>query len=170
MIRKAIKEDALAISEVRIDSWRTTYEGMFSQTYLEKMRPERWADSWRKGLNREGSITYVAEADGEIVGFAIAGREREKKYMDYQYEIYAIYVVKEHQNKGLGQLLVSNIIEFLSAEGDSGLIIWALDENPYISFYKKLGGAPMTDQVIEIEGKKYTESAYAWDSLRDIRL
>ncbi|TDL31350.1 N-acetyltransferase [Jeotgalibacillus sp. S-D1] len=170
MIRKAVQEDAMAISKVRIDSWRTTYEGIVDQSYLEKMRPEKWADRWSAGLNREDFITYVAETEGDILGFAIAGREREKKYKDYQYEIWAIYVLKEHQRKGIGQLLVSKMIEILSVEGDSGLIIWALDENPYTSFYKKLGGVPINNQFFEIEGKKHRESAYAWDSLRDIQL
>ncbi|PPA70765.1 GNAT family N-acetyltransferase [Jeotgalibacillus proteolyticus] len=170
MIREAIKEDALAISEVRIASWRTTYAGIVDPDFLEGMTPEKWAEAWAKGNKKEDSFTYVAREAGSVIGFVIGGLERDKKYPDYPFEIYAIYLLQEHQGKGIGTKLIKRMADSLSGLGVGGVLIWALDENPCSSFYKKLGGQPIDHQSFKIKGRTHPETAYGWKSLKDFRL
>ncbi|MGD7044691.1 N-acetyltransferase family protein [Jeotgalibacillus proteolyticus] len=170
MIRKAAREDALKISRVRVQGWQSTYKGLIDQKFLDGMSEKRLAEKWEKDFDDERACTWVAEIDNEIIGFAIAGESRESDFPHHPYEIMAIYLLKPHQNQGIGQMLVSKIIEQLALTGDGGIYVWAFDENPYCAFYQKLGGTPMSHQVLEIEGKGYNETAYGWESLRDIRL
>ncbi|KIL49050.1 GNAT family N-acetyltransferase [Jeotgalibacillus campisalis] len=170
MIRRAERGDGLEISRVRIESWRTTYQGQIDQAFLDQMSPDQWAENWEKDFDQDEIFTYVAEIDNEIVGFAIAGESSEEDFPNHPYELMAIYLLKQHQNKGIGQKLVSKIIETFALKGDAGIHVWAFDDNPYCSFYKKLGGTPITQQVLKIQGKGYNETAYGWESIRDIRL
>ncbi|MBP1084252.1 hypothetical protein ACFFJQ_06655 [Bacillus capparidis] len=39
-IRKATKEDAAEIAKVHVDSWRTTYKNIVSDTYLAQLNYE----------------------------------------------------------------------------------------------------------------------------------
>ncbi|MEW9502372.1 GNAT family N-acetyltransferase [Jeotgalibacillus marinus] len=169
-IREAVGEDALEIARVQVESWRTTYKGIVAQSMLDAMSCDVRAKRWEEGLKRSEACTYVAEIEDEIVGFASAGKERQGKYSEHKYEIYAIYLLKEHQGKGIGQALVKAVTETLQLQGESGLIVWALTENPYSSFYEKLGGVQMDHQVLEIAGRKHDEAAFAWGSLMEVKV
>src|SRR5699024_9426075 len=71
-------------------------------------RQEKWQDIISK------QIVFVAENNkGEIVGFSNAGVERTGKYPDYKGELYAIYLLKEYQGKGIGKLLFKYFVELL---------------------------------------------------------
>ena len=95
------------------------------------------------------------------------GREREQKGT-YEGEIYAIYLLAEHQGKGWGKRLFQEAAERLVAEGMHSMMLWVLAENPTRGFYEALGGAALDAKDIEIGGATLVEVAYGWDSLEAI--
>src|SRR3712207_4561798 len=101
-IREARPTDAPAIARVHVDSWRTTYPGIFPDEVLaglsyaerEAMWTKIFADTTVRGFR------YVAEDDtGEILGFAAGGPELTG---DPQYtgQLYAIYLLSVSQGHG----------------------------------------------------------------------
>jgi phosphinothricin acetyltransferase len=58
----------------------------------------------------------VAEADGEVVGYAYACRWRERPAYDWAVEV-SVYVDDGHQGKGAGRALYAELIDRLRGQG-----------------------------------------------------
>ena len=68
-VRRAEIDDAQAMAEVHIASWRWAYKGIMPDKVLDSLDVARRADSWRQGLANPKAPVYVAEKAGEIIGF-----------------------------------------------------------------------------------------------------
>ncbi|MBO0603094.1 GNAT family N-acetyltransferase [Sporosarcina sp. E16_3] len=164
LIRKAEVEDVKGIAKVHVDSWRTTYKGIVPNTFLDNLSYGQRELTWKKGI-KENNV-YIAENEhGQVVGFSTGGKERTGKYEAYTGELYAIYILKESQGKGIGRLLVQSVVDDLIDKNFNSMLIWAIDENPACRFYETLGGKKIDTDEIEIEGKKLSEVAYGWDDI-----
>jgi L-amino acid N-acyltransferase YncA len=169
-IREARAEDAASIAKVHVDSWRTTYRDIIANTFLEALSYEDRERYWRSLLERpeRTSLLYVAEDDdGEIIGFACGGPEREGN-PTYKGEIFAIYVLLEAQRRGIGKQLVAAIVQRLLQQKIESLLIWVLADNPSRAFYEALGGQLVQEKPIEIGGVKLREVAYGWKNIQPL--
>ena len=54
------------------------------------------------------------------------------------------------------------------AGGRRALLVWALAENPFRGFYLRLGGAPVFEREIVIEGQALREIGYGWPDIHDL--
>lgn len=164
--REAVLEDAEGIARVHVDSWRTTYKGIVSDTVLQQLSYEQRAENWRRGIGR--NALYVAEDEsGKIVGFATGGKERTGNY-DADGELYAIYLLNEVQGQGIGRKLTRIIARSLQEQGFVSMLVWVLDRNPSKQFYESLGGQPIDEAMIDIGGEEFKEIAYYWDTIDSI--
>ncbi|WP_332646520.1 GNAT family N-acetyltransferase [Lysinibacillus sp. 54212] len=137
-IRKAVLEDASGIAKVHVDSWRTTYKEILPADFLEKLTYSSREELWQNAI--PVSDVFVAEdSSGQIVGFATAGEERSDDYPPYDGELYAIYILAEQQNQGIGKKLVQQAVESLKKAGKQSMLVLVLKDNPAIHFYKALG-------------------------------
>jgi GNAT superfamily N-acetyltransferase len=110
---------------------------------------------------------YVAELpSSRIVGFASGGARREEHYPEYEGELYAAYLLREHQRKGMGRQLIGAVAEGLAAKGRRSMLAWVLAENPSRPFYEAVGGKLLGSQAIEIGEATFEEVAYGWDDIR----
>lgn len=66
------------------------------------MTYENREKKWKDIISKQAVFVARNNKD-EIVGFSNAGEERTSKYPDYKGELYAIYILKEYQGKGLGK-------------------------------------------------------------------
>jgi len=167
VIRQATVQDAPAIARVRIDSWRTTYRGLVPDAYLDAMRLEDSVELWNRVLTAGANTTsvFVAESDGEVVGFAAGNMIEEVRY-DLDAELSAVYVRREFQHAGTGRRLVSAVARAQRAHGATGLIVWVIAENkPARAFYEGLGARLLVEQPFEWDGMELTEAGYGF---RDI--
>jgi GNAT superfamily N-acetyltransferase len=170
-VRFALLDDAAAIVEVHVASWRTTYKGIFSDTLLDTLSVDKREQSWREtlALPEPNSVTLVAcNVDGSIVGFISGGAERTGR-LGYEGELYAIYLLQLAQRQGLGTLLVKHFVRELRARGFGSMAVWVLAANPFRKFYESLGGKVVAEQQIERGGQSFTESAYGWQDLSRFR-
>ena len=162
MIRTARPEEATAVALVHIETWRVAYAHVFPREELEHMSAERVER--RAELHRR-SPPIVAEVDGEIVGFVSVGPANDS---DSDGEIYAIYVLPQHQGHGHGSALLRAGARELLAHGSRGIVLWVLRENaPSRLFYERMGGRHLRgqDEEREIAGVIVTEAGYAWDDV-----
>lgn len=165
IIRPAVLADADAIARVHVDSWRTTYAGIVSAEFLANLSYERRAETWRNNLDgHHHSLIVVAEREGEIVGFATGGPNRETED-DYAAELYAIYLLASEQGQGIGRALFNAVVAELKRRGLASLLVWVLAANPAQKFYEALGGQYVREKQIEIGGQPLTEVAYGWKTL-----
>ena len=166
-IREATVRDAAAIARVQVDTWRTAYAGIVPEHHLASLSDERSERAWRDTLSapdRPG-FTYVTEDDhGNVIGFASGGPERGGDPV-YKGEVYAIYLLQEHQRKGIGRQLTLTLARRLFEKGLRSMLVWVLAESPSRDFYTALGGKPLYDKPIEIGGEELIVAAYGWQDL-----
>lgn len=96
-IRKMEKKDIPQVQHVAKTSWNATYEGIIPRNIQDSFLSNAYNDqSMERRL--DGSHIFVAETDGEIVGFANYSPVSE----DGKAELGALYLRPEYQGKGAG--------------------------------------------------------------------
>jgi len=164
-LREATCADVPGIARVHAASWRTTYPGIFPAELLERLTPEAREPMWRRILCDPGSRTFVYVAlgdDGEIVGFASGGPEATGDPL-YTGELYAIYLLAEHQGRGLGRALLALVRGRLRALGHGSMLIWVAEANaPARRFYEAMGGVLVRERTVDFFGVPVDEVAYGW--------
>jgi GNAT superfamily N-acetyltransferase len=157
--------DAAGIAQVHVAAWRSAYRGIVAQSYLDALDVAAREQNWTEWLSRTGPDVvgiYVAEISGSVVGFISGGALREA-VGDCDCEIYAIYVLEQAQQRGIGRALMSRMATELAAQGFARPAVWVLAQNPACRFYARLGARPMAEKQIEIGGAQLTELAYGWN-------
>ena len=171
-LREARQEDAAAIARVHVDSWRTSYRGIVPEGFLADMSYENFEDRWRgylRGVEDPHWAHRVAELpSGRIVGFASCGPRRGPEYTDYAAELYALYLLREHQRAGIGRRLLGSVARGMAEGGNTSFLAWVLARNPSRRFYEAVGGALLGSQEIEIGGVRLEEVAYGWPDIEGV--
>ena len=166
-IRKATIEDAGAIAHVQVESWKTTYAGIVPDVFLSSLKVEDRAERWRELILAGDALNFVAEEANCAAGFVSGGPLRET-IAGFDAELYAIYLLKHHQRRGLGRALVHMLAKALLSQGHNAMMVWVLTQNPAVSFYQRLGGVQIAQKTIEIGGASLEELAFGWASLDDL--
>ena len=164
-VRVASVEDAPGIARVHVDTWRTAYRGILPADSLNALSYEARTQRWRDNLAQAGpqQFTLVAQYDsGEVVGFAGGGPERDGT-PGYDGEIYAVYVLAQHQRLGIGRQLMDVSARHLMDQGFGAAMLWALEANRRArAFYEALGGQLIGRKTKDIAGTPQIEVAYGW--------
>jgi GNAT superfamily N-acetyltransferase len=166
-VRPARTADAAAIARIHVASWRTTYAGLIPADFLAGMSARAQQSRWSEILSAQGRATfvYVVESDGEVVGFASGGREREGNPR-YSGELYAVYLLQEQQGKGLGRKLFEAVAGRLADTGHRAMLVWVLAANSAArGFYEHLGGSFLGDARHHVAGLQVDEASYGWSDL-----
>ncbi len=162
-IRIAEVWDAAAIAHVHVSSWLTTYEGIVPGEYLASLNETEYLPLWQDWLARDISV-FVAEVEGQVVGFAGGGAIRELLH-PYDAELYTLYLLKEAQRRGLGRTLLAAVMKALVEKGSKGMLAWVLEKNPAIRFYERTGARYITSKQIRIGDVHLPEAALGWPDL-----
>ena len=164
-IRRAVLADAAAIARVHAASWRATYAGIVSQTYLDSLDVAQFTEQWQKWITSETSaVICVAELNGAVAGFASAGPVREQVSF-YDGELYAIYLLPELQRQGIGRALFAYTADALAARKLNHMLLWSFRDNPSAGFYKRLGGEVVAEGTYDIGGEALPTVAYGWTDI-----
>ena len=170
-IRHAVPADAAGIARVHVDSWRTTYAGIVPGDYLASLSYSAREQVWEnvlKAHKHDNCIIVAVTLDGAIVGFAHAGPEREGE-TGYDAELYAIYLLQEHQGGGVGRRLTVAAGRAVLNAGMTSMMLWVLEDNYSARrFYEALGGARFDRKRLQIGGAEFVEIAYGWRNIRSL--
>lgn len=164
IIRLATDEDARAIAAVQVASWRSTYRGIVPDTVLDEMNVKAGAERWVGNLTSGNSVTHVAEGDLGVCGFVSWGPVREV-VGEFDGELWALYLADENHGRGVGRQMVEVAVRELLAAGYRSMIVWVLQENPAVRFYKHLGAVAVSGKMVEIGGVKIPDLALGWKDL-----
>ena len=170
-VRPATLEDAEAIERIRVETWRATYQGLLPDGLIDGLREN--PDGRRERLRAQPAdqFSFVAEDAGQVVAFAVGGRERSGDPA-HRGEVYAIYVLPAHQGKGLGRALIRQSAHELATRGLDSLLIWVLRENTIgRRFYERLGGRAIREKPLEEfpGAADHIEIAYGWSDTSPLR-
>ena len=165
-IRPAAADDAEGIAQVHVESWRSTYRGIISDSFLDGLTVESRARSWRWTFEHpnENEAIFVAVSNGKIIGFSNGGKNRNPEY-PHGGEVYAIYLLKEYHGRGIGKRLFTAVTDSLGRSGYDSFMLWVLKDNPTLGFYQARGGRVIGEKEIEIGGSRLIELAVGWDAI-----
>jgi ribosomal protein S18 acetylase RimI-like enzyme len=112
--------------------------------------PDQRIKSGVEDLFKDGSVVFVAEENGELVGY-IHGNIKLKEFYISNKEGYIedLYVKQDFRNKGIGKLLYGELLTVFKEAECTHVGISAYSENSQaIEFYHKLG---FKDFVLEMK-------------------
>jgi hypothetical protein len=73
-VRDAVADDARAIAEVHVASWRWAYRGQVPDGILDSLSVDEREANWERSLSREEvGVTVAIDAAGAVVGFVETG-------------------------------------------------------------------------------------------------
>ena len=167
-IRRARPADADAMGRVHVSSWRSTYAGILSDTYLAGLSELREGLGYERGLRarRGGHAGFVAIADGielpggGIIGFVTGGMSRRPVIAGGEVE--TLYIADDFRERGIGRRLMRAMASHLTSLEAQSAFTWVLEDNPSRWFYQRLGGKPAVRENITFAGQPMTQIAYAW--------
>lgn len=168
-IRQATINDAAGIAKVHVDCWRTTYRGVVSDEYLAQLNDVNRSKIWQSILDKSTAGIFVAEDDeGYITAFASCGANRQAN--GFAGELYAIYILKEHQRRGIGKFLFDKVASYLLGHNMRSMMVCVLKDNSANAFYGKMGGVLVEEKLIPIGKQQLPALIYGWRELTNIVL
>lgn len=137
-IRKASTEDANTLT-------RIAHEAKRHWGY-----PEHWIKHWQDDLTITPDFVatnqvYVAEREGELLGFYALIVRKEKAELDH------MWVAPEHIGTGVGKELFIHAMQNAAKQNISEVGI--LSDPNAEGFYKKMGAHEVGETISEIDGK-----------------
>jgi len=156
-IRKSITGDDYEIEEVRKITWINTYPNKKAEitvTDIESKlknnasaKAKRKSEGKKRNHGNETKQTWVAENNGKIIGFCVVEKNIENR-------ILAIYVLPEHQGKGIGSRLLINGLKWLG--DDKKIYVNVVEYNlNAINFYEKHGFIKTGERGVFDSGAKF---------------
>jgi ribosomal protein S18 acetylase RimI-like enzyme len=161
VVRPATSEDARAIAEVRVETWRATYAGIVPQAVLDRMDVDRTTERVCGVLASDSHVHVVERPGGGVLGYAFTSPARDDDAAGLG-EIEAIYVRPDAQRRGLGSALLAAAAADLRDRGFEGLVLWVLTDNaPARAFYERVGFAPDgAARTLDFDGEAIEEIRY----------
>lgn len=161
-VRRARPADAVAVAETHDVAWRAAYQGIIPGRELDKLINRRGPDWWDGSIRKGSRISLLVFGD-TVAGYANYGRNRARS-LQYDGEIYEIYLRPEFQGLGFGRRLFTAARRDLAQSGIKSLVVWALADNESaVGFYRALGGRAVARSSEKFGDKVLDKVAYAWN-------
>jgi ribosomal protein S18 acetylase RimI-like enzyme len=151
-IRDATLADTEAIAALHVASWRSAYQGIVPDGFLESITRESRIVRWRNALSSAESPhteTVVAVDGGEIRGFCSFGPRREPASSEVG-EVYALHVHPSLRRSGIGTLLLEAALRRLAVRDRVAAVLWVLRDNVSArTFYEARGWSATGEEMVE---------------------
>jgi L-amino acid N-acyltransferase YncA len=139
-VAHAAPEDARAVAEIHVDTWRTAYESIVPADYLASLSVEHREAMWGECIATGEPELLVAKDAGVVRGWLSFGQCRDEGSPKTEAEVWAIYVATSAWSTGAGRLLWLRARELMLAQGFTSCSLWVFPQNDRaIKFYRSAG-------------------------------
>ena len=169
-VRPAKAADASAVASTHDEAWRSAYQGLIPGAELEKLINRRGPQWWDSAIRKGSRVSVLCFGD-KVAGYANYGRNRARS-LQFEGEIYEIYLRPEFQGLGFGRRLFTSAKRDLAQSGLKSMVIWALSDNEGATeFYRALGGRMVARSSERFGAKSLDKVAFAWtnEAIKSIR-
>ena len=163
-IRKAKSEDAPRVAFINAESWQITYRHVVAQSFLETVTQEQQLPRAKRLVESPDLSCIVVEnkQNGEVVGFACFGKNREPK-VDADCELQAIYLLEEYQGHSIGKMLFEHGVKEFKEKSKKRMTVSVFEANKLArSFYERQGGKLIGSDHVDLAGVRYPTATYIW--------
>lgn len=155
IVRPAVLADAAGAGRVHAAAWRDAYAGILSDEWIAAISDEERVARWEQILGEPNPAQqWIAESDGQVVGFSASGPAREADPVR-DLELWSIHVLPSHYRRGFGSALLD------AAVGESPASLWVVGKNLWAqAFYRSHGFQPDgASRIFE-----------AWEGIEEVRM
>jgi ribosomal protein S18 acetylase RimI-like enzyme len=139
-VAHALPEDARAVADIHVNTWRTAYAEIVSAEYLAAQSIEHRQAWWSQCIAAGAPELLVAKENGVVQGWLNFGAARDEGAPASEAEIWAIYVAPAYWSTGTGRLLWLRARELMTAQGYRSCSLWVFPQNARaIRFYQAAG-------------------------------
>ena len=159
----AAPEDAHAVADIHVNTWRAAYASIVSAEYLAAQSVERRQAWWSQCIAAGTPELLVAKDNGVVQGWLNFGASRDEEALASEAEIWAIYVAPAYWSTGTGRLLWLRAKELMVTQGFRSCSLWVFPQNERaIKFYQAAGFAadPSAPKSFELGGQQLQEVRY----------
>ncbi|MCU1505955.1 MAG: putative acetyltransferase [Microbacteriaceae bacterium] len=139
VVRAPVAADADDVARVHVQGWREAYSDLVPESFYDEAALLRRQAMWRSLLDKPlpiGRRVSVAEVNGQIVGFALAGDPPGDEPSRAR-QLFALYITGHHYGSGVGQALLDAVL------GTEPAQLWVAEGNPRArAFYRRNGFEP----------------------------
>jgi GNAT superfamily N-acetyltransferase len=158
VVRLAEAADCRGIAEVHVQTWQAAYRHAFPPEVLDSLSVDEREAQWREWIEDEATVTWVAEMQGRVVGFASVGPSGTEEGAG---ELYAIYVLPEARGSGAAPELMAAVKAWFTSAGYAGAMLWVLADNPRARrFYEREGWRADGTRIETMRGVEIEEALY----------
>ena len=158
-IKTAAPEDLTHVQSIAYRTWPDTFGEILSPQQIEYMLGWFYELSHLEKQLNEGHQFFLAEEDGEKLGFTGIEVNQEPGKI----KIHKIYILPTAQGKGIGKKLINKVKEVAKENNQASLL---LNVNKYnkgaIDFYEYIGFVNVKEEVIDI-GNGYVMDDYVFE-------
>jgi len=132
VIRRAVAADAETLAALGARTFSETFAHLYDPQDLADFLAEAYSlDRTRADLADPAKASWLVEADGEAIGYALAGpcSLPHHEVTPTCGELKRIYFVKHRQGGGLGGVLFSEVMAWLAKDGPRDVWIGVWSEN-----------------------------------------
>ena len=146
VVRRAVVADAESFSACHLACWREAYTELWGADRFAEIDPVKLAARRRAEIENNVADHFLAEADGEVIGIAIAGPGKDDN-PPVERELYAIFVRAHYQGSGVADDLLNVAVDGQPA------YLWTYRDNPRASaFYVHHDFIPDGDEHLDSQG------------------
>lgn len=130
-VRVAEQKDIPSLARIHVETWQCAYKGQVPDEYLNSLSVTTRTQKWREIVDKqeEGTQTFVAEVDNQVVGFCFVGYCRDEDQGKDTGELWSIYIDAKFMIMGVGSSLMNEAIKFFKSNGYKKATLWVLDTN-----------------------------------------
>lgn len=156
-IREAIQSDCAGIGKVYCDSWKSAYQTLLPQRYLNSLTAENCSP------NKVSANDIVLAEQEMVLGICHFSEARNGDEKEWG-EIVAIYLLPEIWGSGQGSELLRYSLAKLKKKGLKNICLWVLKDNIRArKFYEKNGfWISGNEREIEIAKCRVSEVEYIY--------
>jgi ribosomal protein S18 acetylase RimI-like enzyme len=136
LLRKAKEKDVEVIRAIANDTWYDTYLHIIGEAQIKYMLEKMYHEGMLLSQLREGHLFLIAEENDKDLGFAGFSLADAEKHI---YKLHKLYVLPDAHGKGIGKLLMNEVVNIAKAAGGKTLELNVNRNNKAADFYQKAG-------------------------------
>jgi ribosomal protein S18 acetylase RimI-like enzyme len=136
ILRKGKEEDIESIQQLASKTWPDAYGAIISAGQIKYMLDKMYNKGELLSQLEQGHVFLIAEEDDKDLGFAGFSVTDSKEHI---YKLHKLYVLPETHGKGVGKLLINEVVNLVRGAGGKFLQLNVNRDNKATEFYKKAG-------------------------------
>lgn len=136
LLRRAKEEDIEVIRDIANNTWYDTYGDILAEEQIKYMLGKMYSKEELLSQLREGHVFLIAlenDKDLGFAGFSIADSEKKT------YKLHKLYVLPSAHGRGLGKLLINEVVNLIRNEGGVAVQLNVNRNNKAAKFYQSAG-------------------------------